>query len=364
MILNKIISVIEEYAPLSLQESYDNAGLVVGSPKMEVSKALICFDVTEPVIDQAIEIGANLIISHHPIIFGGIKKLNGKNYVERIVIKAIKNDIALYAAHTNLDNIINGTNKILADKLGLKNTRVLSPQNEVLNKLVVYVPKDHKEKVQKALFEAGAGHIGNYDNCSFESNGIGSFRALDGSDPFVGNIGKVHSEEEVRLEIIFPLYLKSEVISALINAHPYQEVAYDIYKIENKVNTIGAGIIGELEVPQEEMTFLKQVKTITNAQGIKFTELLNKKVRRIAICGGSGAFLINTAKRAGADVYITGDVKYHEFFDADNSMLIADIGHFESEQFTNSLLFSIIKEKIPTFAIQISDINTNPVNYL
>ena len=364
MILNKIISVIEEYAPLSLQESYDNAGLVVGSPKMEVSKALICFDVTEPVIDQAIEIGANLIISHHPIIFGGIKKLNGKNYVERIVIKAIKNDIALYAAHTNLDNIINGTNKILADKLGLKNTRVLSPQNEVLNKLVVYVPKDHKEKVQKALFEAGAGHIGNYDNCSFESNGIGSFRALDGSDPFVGNIGKVHSEEEVRLEIIFPLYLKSEVISALINAHPYQEVAYDIYKIENKVNTIGAGIIGELEVPQEEMTLLKQVKTITNAQGIKFTELLNKKVRRIAICGGSGAFLINTAKRAGADVYITGDVKYHEFFDADNSMLIADIGHFESEQFTNSLLFSIIKEKIPTFAIQISDINTNPVNYL
>ncbi|MCK5846655.1 MAG: Nif3-like dinuclear metal center hexameric protein [Bacteroidales bacterium] len=364
MILNKIISVIEEYAPLSLQESYDNAGLVVGSPKMEVSKALICFDVTEPVIDQAIEIGANLIISHHPIIFGGIKKLNGKNYVERIVIKAIKNDIALYAAHTNLDNIINGTNKILADKLGLKNTRVLSPQNEVLNKLVVYIPKDHKEKVQKALFEAGAGHIGNYDNCSFESNGIGSFRALDGSDPFVGNIGKVHSEEEVRLEIIFPLYLKSEVISALINAHPYQEVAYDIYKIENKVNTIGAGIIGELEVPQEEMTFLKQVKTITNAQGIKFTELLNKKVRRIAICGGSGAFLINTAKRAGADVYITGDVKYHEFFDADNSMLIADIGHFESEQFTNSLLFSIIKEKIPTFAIQISDINTNPVNYL
>lgn len=364
MILNKIISVIEEYAPLSLQESYDNAGLVVGSPKMEVSKALICFDVTEPVIDQAIEIGANLIISHHPIIFGGIKKLNGKNYVERIVIKAIKNDIALYAAHTNLDNIINGTNKILADKLGLKNTRVLSPQNEVLNKLVVYIPKDHKEKVQKALFEAGAGHIGNYDNCSFESNGIGSFRALDGSDPFVGNIGKVHSEEEVRLEIIFPLYLKSEVISALINAHPYQEVAYDIYKIENKVNTIGAGIIGELEVPQEEMTLLKQVKTITNAQGIKFTELLNKKVRRIAICGGSGAFLINTAKRAGADVYITGDVKYHEFFDADNSMLIADIGHFESEQFTNSLLFSIIKEKIPTFAIQISDINTNPVNYL
>ena len=364
MILSKIISVIEAYAPLSLQESYDNAGLIIGNNKTYITKALICFDVTEEVIEEAIKIGANLIISHHPIIFGGLKKINGKNYVERIVIKAIKNDIALYAAHTNLDNIINGTNKILAEKLGLKNIKTLSPQAGMLNKLIVYVPLAHKEKVQQSLFDAGAGHIGNYDSCSFETQGTGTFRASEGSNPFVGSIGEIHKEDEIRLEIIFPSHLKSRVISALLNSHPYEEVAYDIYKIENKINNIGAGIIGEMDVAEDELLFLKKVKKITSAEGIKHTDFLKKKVKKIAICGGSGAFLINKAKSAGADVYITGDIKYHEFFDADNSILIADIGHYESEQFTNTLLFSIIKEKIPTSAVQISDISTNPVNYL
>ncbi len=364
MKLKDIISIIEDYAPLALQESYDNAGLVVGSSNMEVNKALISFDVTEEVIDEAIKIGANLIISHHPIIFSGIKKLNGSNYVERIVIKAIKNDIALYAAHTNLDNVINGTNKILAEKLNLKNIKTLSPQKNLLNKLVTYIPVDYKEKMQQAIFEAGAGHIGKYDSCSFEAKGIGTFRAQEGSTPFVGNIGKMHNEAEIRLETIFPSHIKSKIIAALMNAHPYEEVAYDIYKIENNISNIGAGIIGELSEPQEELVFLNNVKEITKAEGIKYTNLLNKKVRKVAICGGSGAFLISKAKRAGADVYITGDIKYHEFFDADNSILVADIGHYESEHFTNTLLLSIIKEKLPTFAIQISDISTNPVNYL
>ena len=364
MKLKKIISSIESYAPLSLQESYDNAGLIVGSANADIDKALICFDVTEEVIEEAISIGANLIISHHPIIFGGIKKLNGKNYVERIVIKAIKNDIALYAAHTNLDNIINGTNKILAEKLGLKNIKTLSPQRGILNKLVVYTPISHKHEVQQAIFDAGAGHIGNYDSCSFESDGVGSFRANDQANPFVGNIGELHKEKEIRLETIFPSHLKGQIINALLQAHPYEEVAYDIYKVENNISNIGAGIIGELPEATDELPFLNNIKNITKAQGIKYTNLLNKKIKKVAICGGSGAFLINTAKSAGADVYITGDIKYHEYFDADNSILLADIGHYESEQFTNTLLFSIIKEKIPTFAVQISDINTNPVNYL
>ncbi|OYT12462.1 MAG: Nif3-like dinuclear metal center hexameric protein [Bacteroidetes bacterium 4572_112] len=364
MKLKKIISSIESYAPLSLQESYDNAGLIVGSANADIDKALICFDVTEEVIEEAISIGANLIISHHPIIFGGIKKLNGKNYVERIVIKAIKNDIALYAAHTNLDNIINGTNKILADKLGLKNIKTLNPQRGILNKLVVYTPISHKQQVQQAIFEAGAGHIGNYDSCSFESDGLGSFRANGQANPFVGNIGELHKEKEIRLETIFPSHLKGQIINALLQAHPYEEVAYDIYKVENNISNIGAGIIGELPEATDELPFLNSIKNITKAQGIKYTNLLNKKIKKVAICGGSGAFLINTAKSAGADVYITGDIKYHEYFDADNSILLADIGHYESEQFTNTLLFSIIKEKIPTFAVQISDINTNPVNYL
>jgi len=364
MKLKKIISSIESYAPLSLQESYDNAGLIVGSANADIDKALICFDVTEEVIEEAISIGANLIISHHPIIFGGIKKLNGKNYVERIVIKAIKNDIALYAAHTNLDNIINGTNKILAEKLGLKNIKTLSPQRGILNKLVVYTPISHKHEVQQAIFDAGAGHIGNYDSCSFESDGVGSFRANDQANPFVGNIDELHKEKEIRLETIFPSHLKGQIINALLQAHPYEEVAYDIYKVENNISNIGAGIIGELLEATDELPFLNNIKNITKAQGIKYTNLLNKKIKKVAICGGSGAFLINTAKSAGADVYITGDIKYHEYFDADNSILLADIGHYESEQFTNTLLFSIIKEKIPTFAVQISDINTNPVNYL
>ncbi len=364
MKIKKIISAIENIAPLQLQESYDNAGLIIGNYNTEVDKALICFDVTEEILDQAKKIGANLIISHHPIIFGGIKKLNGSNYVERIVMKAIKNDIALYAAHTNLDNIINGTNKILAEKLGLKNIKTLLPQSSILYKLVVYVPKNHKEKVQQAIFDAGAGNIGKYDSCSFEQSGIGTFRAKEGSKPFIGEIGEIHHEEEVKIETVFPNYLKSKIISALLNSHPYEEVAYDIYKTENKTDIIGAGIIGELEVEEEEIAFLNRLKEITNTGCIKHTDILNKKVKNIAICGGSGAFLISRAKSAKADVYITGDIKYHEFFDADKSILLADIGHYESEQFTSALLLAIIKEKLPTFAVQISDFNTNPVNYL
>ncbi len=364
MLLSKITSIIENVAPLQLQESYDNAGLIIGNAKMDINKALICFDVTEEVLDEAISIGANLIISHHPIIFGGIKKLNGKNYVERIVLKAIKNDIALYAAHTNLDNVIAGTNKILAEKLGLKNVKTLSPQSSMLNKLVVFVPKSHKEKVEQAIFDAGAGSIGKYDSCSFQAEGQGTFRAMEGSNPFVGNIGELHHEQEVRIETVFPKHIKGRIISAMLSAHPYEEVAYDIYNLENKIDDIGAGIIGNLENEADELSFLNKLKEITNAQGIKYTNILGNKIKKVALCGGSGAFLINKAKSAGADIYISGDIKYHEFFDADNSMIIADIGHYESEQYTTALLFSIIKEKLPTFAFQISGINTNPINYL
>ena len=234
----------------------------------------------------------------------------------------------------------------------------------MLNKLVVFVPKSQKEKVEQAIFEAGAGSIGKYDRCNFQSEGKGAFRAMEGSNAYVGNIGELHNEEEVRIETIFPKHLKGEIISAMLNAHPYEEVAYDIYKLENKVNNIGAGIIGILENEEEELSFLNKLKDITNAQGIKYTNILGNKIKKVALCGGSGAFLINKAKSAGADIYISGDIKYHEFFDADKSMIIADIGHYESEQFTIALLFSIIKEKLPTFAVQISGISTNPINYL
>ena len=364
MQLQKLISELELLAPSSYQESYDNAGLIVGSSNMEIGKALICFDVTEEVIEEAKSIGANLIISHHPIVFGGLKKLNGKNYVERIVIAAIKADIALYAMHTNLDNVILGTNRILAEKLGLKNLQVLAPLKGRFRKLITFSPIDYAEKVRNAIFEAGAGHIGKYDQCSFNAQGQGSFRAGEGAKPFVGEHNKIHFEKEVRIETIFPDYLERKIIVALKKVHPYEEVAYDIFKLENESSELGAGIIGDLEKNESEMDFLHKLQKHTKAEGIRYTKLRNKNIKKVALCGGSGAFLIHKAKAAHADVYITGDVKYHEFFDADGQIVIADIGHYESEQFTKELLISYIKEKFPTFAVQISGRNTNPINYL
>ena len=364
MKLQKLINQLEIFAPIAYQESYDNAGLIVGDATNELTKALICFDVTEEVIEEAKSIGANLIISHHPIIFSGLKKLNGKNYIERIVISAIKNDIALYAMHTNLDNIINGTNKLLSDKLGLKNQQILAPTKEHFRKLVTFCPSAHIDTIRKAIFDAGAGHIGNYDQCSFNISGQGSFRGGENTEAFVGKKGELHFEDEIRFETIFPDYLESKIINALVKAHPYEEVAYDIYKLENQSMQIGAGIVGELDNKEDELIFLKRLKEITQSACIRYTGLRNKPIKRVAICGGSGAFLINKAKASGADIYITGDVKYHEYFDAEQQLIIADIGHYESEQFTKELLISYIKEKFPTFAVQISDRNTNPINYL
>ncbi len=363
MKIKEIVKALDEFAPLSLQESYDNAGLIVGAYDDDVSKALISFDVTEEVVDEALREGAGMIISHHPVIFGGLKKLNGSNYVERVVIKAIKNNIALYAAHTNLDNLPKGTNRPLALKLGLKNLKVLEPQGKSLLKLVVFVPESHADKVRTAIFDAGAGVIGNYDRCSFNAHGQGSFRAGENTNPFVGEQGSQHFEDEVRIETILPAYLKGKVISAMLAAHPYEEVAYDIYMLENKTYISGAGLIGSLEKETEALDFLRKLKEITGGC-IRYTPLVKNKVKKIALCGGSGAFLIKKAKAAGADVYITGDVKYHEFFDAEDKMIIADIGHYESEQFTKDILYEFIKEKFPTFAVQKSGIVTNPVNYL
>lgn len=362
--ISEIIQHLEKLANPALQESYDNSGLIIGNSGLKTSKAIVTLDVTEEVLDEAIREKANLIIAHHPIVFGGIKRLNGNNYVERCVIKAIKNDIAIYAIHTNLDNILIGTNSVLAQKLGLKNLKTLSPLKENLRKLVVFCPKNHVDEIRVAIFEAGAGHIGNYDCCSFNIEGNGSFRAQENTNPFVGEIGKIHIEEEIRIETIYPAFIENQIVSAMLKVHPYEEVAYDIYKLENTSNTMGAGIIGELEIESDELDFLKKLKEITKTGCVKHTNLRNKKIKKVAICGGSGAFLIKKAKQANADIYITGDIKYHEFFDADNQLIIADVGHYESEFFIKELLISYITEKFPTFALQISEKNTNPVNYL
>lgn len=364
MRIRDITNAIEEFAPLSLQESYDNAGLIIGDPEAETDQALITLDVTEAVIAEAVKTGSKLIIAHHPLIFGGLKKINMSDPVERMVTECIRNGIAVYAAHTNLDNVRQGVNAMMAEKIGLTNLRILSPAGGMLRKLVVFSPSSHAGKVREALFGAGAGHIGNYDSCSFNLKGEGTFRAGEGSDPFVGNIGELHVEKEERIEVIFPAYMQSKLIRAMLKAHPYEEVAYDIYPLENRFEQAGAGMIGELEIPEETTDFLKRVKQSFGCGSIRHTEPVSRKVSKIAICGGSGSFLIKQAINAGADVFITGDVKYHAFFDADKKIVIADIGHYESEQFTKDLLMNIIKKKFSTFAVRISEVNTNPIHYL
>lgn len=364
MNVKSICELIEEVAPLSLQESYDNSGLLVGDSQMEINSVLLSIDITEEVMEEAIRKNCNLIISHHPLIFSGLKRLTGQNEVQRCVAKAIKNDIAIYAAHTNLDNVLHGVSGKMAEKIGLTNVRILQPKQSGLLKLITYVPQLYSYGIRQALFEAGAGQIGNYDSCSFNTDGVGTFRANENARPFVGAIDELHSEPETRIEVILPDYLKVRVLKALLKVHPYEEPAYDFVALENTWNQVGAGVVGELEKPEDELVFLKRIKVIFNNPAIKYTELLGKKIRKVALCGGSGSSFLQDAIEADADVYISGDFKYHEFFDAQKRILVADIGHFESEQFTKDIFHEIITKKMPTFAVQISDSKTNPINYL
>ncbi len=364
MKVKDITRVLEHLAPLSLQESYDNAGLITGSPEQEIEQALITLDVTDEIINEAITNGFQLIIAHHPVIFKGIKKLTGKTLTERLVIKAIKNDIAIYAIHTNLDNMANGVNAKLGEKLGLTNLKILSPGSSGLKKIVVFCPTEHAEKVRQAMFDAGAGHIGNYDSCSFNAAGDGTFRANEGANPFTGEIGKLHFEKEIRIETVVPSYRLHKVLQTMMEAHPYEEVAYDIYSLENSFGGTGAGMIGELKQELPLTEYLSQVKQALGAEAIKHNGTDNRPVKKIAFCGGSGSFLIHNAFGAGADVFITADVKYHDFFEHQNQMVIVDAGHYETEQFTKELLYEIIKENFPTFALQISETSTNPVSFL
>lgn len=364
MKIQDITSLLEKLAPSSLQESYDNAGLLTGNGAWECSGILVSLDATEAIIDEAIAKKCNLVVAHHPIIFKGLKKITGKNYVEQTIIRAIKNDIAIYAIHTNLDNVMHGVNGKIADKIGLINRRVLAPKEELLQKLAVFVPADHKEKLLEGMFVAGAGNIGNYSECSFTTTGAGTFKAGESATPFVGKIGERHLENEVKIEVIFPVWLKAPVLKAMRANHPYEEIAFDIYNLSNTYEETGSGMIGELEVSLDEQAFLLQLKYIFNISCIRHTAFTGKQVKKVALCGGAGSFLTNTAKAAGADVYITGDVKYHEFFDAEGALLLIDIGHYESEQFTIELLFDILSEKFPNFAVLKTAINTNPVKYL
>jgi dinuclear metal center YbgI/SA1388 family protein len=364
MKLSELISFLESIAPLSYQEDYDNSGLIIGSPEAEINSAIISLDCTEEIIDEAIRKDCRLIISHHPIIFRGIKKLNGKTYVERVVMKAIKNDIALYAIHTNFDNVLTGVNSKICQKLQLLNCRILSPKSGLLKKLVTFCPEAQADAVRNALFIAGAGQIGNYSECSYNTDGFGTFKAGENTNAFVGEKGVQHHEPETRIEVIYSANIESRILSALHQSHPYEEVAFDLYELGNTHPETGSGMIGELETEMDEMDFLKMIKQRFNSAVIRHTALLKKKVKRVAVCGGAGSFLLSSAMSAGADIFITGDYKYHEFFDADGKILIADVGHYESEQFTQELLLEIIRNKFRNFALHLTEHNTNPIKYL
>ncbi|HRG37532.1 MAG TPA: Nif3-like dinuclear metal center hexameric protein [Bacteroidia bacterium] len=364
MKLKEITNYLESFAPLSYQESYDNAGLICGDENMEISAALICLDSTEAVIDEAIAGGFNLVIAHHPIVFSGIKKLNGKNYIERVLLKAIKNDIAIYAAHTNLDNVRNGVNAKICEKLDLIECQLLVPQKSVLKRLITYVPKENAEELRIALFNAGGGMVGNYNECSFNTTGTGTFKALDGANPYIGTVGKRFEGEEIKVEMVYPQYAESKIVTALLKAHPYEEVAYDLIALSNSSSLVGAGMVGELATEMDEMAFLRELKSKMKVETIRYTALKGKKVKKVAVCGGSGSFLLHSAIAHQADVFITADFKYHQFFDAEGRIIIADIGHYESEQFTMELFYEILKKKFSTFALQLTKINTNPIKYL
>lgn len=363
MKINEIIHYLESLAPPSLQEHYDNAGLITGDPGWECSGIICSLDALEEVVNEAVVKKCNLIVAHHPVIFGGLKKINGKNYVEKAIITAIKNDIAIYAIHTNIDNVIKGVNGKMAEMLGLKNISVLSPKENTLKKLFTFAPVDKTAQVRDAIFAAGGGHIGNYSECSFNAEGIGTFKAGEGASPYVGDIGRQHHEREMKIEVIFPAFLENTIIAALKKAHPYEEVAYDVVSLSNADHSVGSGVIGEWPESMDEKQFLAKLKGVFNVPVIRHTAQLHRAIRRVALCGGAGSFLISKALAAGADAYITADIKYHEFFDANNRILVADIGHYESEQFTIDLLQEILGQKFPTFAVLKTEVNTNPVLY-
>lgn len=363
MKIGEVIQYLEKLAPTAHQESYDNAGLIVGNPNDEITGVLVTLDSTEEVIEEAIQKDCNLVIAHHPIVFKGLKRFTGKNYVERTIIKAIKNDVSIYAIHTNLDNVVGGVNFKIAEKLGLQNVKILAPKGDTLMKLVVFVPVERTGQLLDELYKAGAGQIGNYSNCSFRVEGIGTFKPNQAANPFIGQSGVQEEVEENRIEVIFPSFMQGSILAAMRRGHPYEEIAHYVSSLNNNNQEVGSGAIGELAQAIDEKAFLAYLKEKMSVNVIRHTKLLQKPIKRIAVCGGAGGFLLGNAISQKADIFITADYKYHEFFDADNRIIIADIGHYESEQFTKDLLKDYISKKFTNFAVHLSETKTNPIEY-
>lgn len=364
MTVQEIVQYLEELSPLSYAEGFDNVGLLVGEPYQHVSGVLVSLDTLEVIVDEAIEKNCNMIVSFHPIIFSAMKRITGKTYVERVVMKALRHNIAIYSMHTALDNMFEGVNSALCDALSLKDRSILIPQKNTLKKLVTYVPVSHADLVRKALFKAGAGAVGNYSDCSFSVEGTGTFKAGEGTSPYVGKPNELHREREERVEVIFPKHIQSHLLHNLKQSHPYEEVAFDVFSLDNECNRIGMGMIGTLSEVMPERAFLEYVKDKLGTPCIRHSDFTGKKISRVAVLGGSGAFAIEAAIACGADAYVSSDFSYHEFFKAEKKILLADVGHYESEQFTKKLLFEYLRKKIPNFAVILSEQSTNPIKYL
>jgi dinuclear metal center YbgI/SA1388 family protein len=364
MNIRDVANYLEELAPLEYAEDFDNVGLLVGNYNTVISGVLVTLDTLEETVDEAIAKNCNLIVSFHPIIFVGLKRINGNSYVERVVLKAIKNDIAIYATHTALDNSKDGVSAKMCEILGLKNTKILIPRKGIIKKLTTFVPTQNATALRNKLFDAGAGNIGNYDKCSFNVVGEGTYRGNEHSNPVIGEKGKLHAEKETCIGVVFESKNEASILKTLKDTHPYEEVAYELSTTENVHQNIGMGMIGELPKEMNEKDFLLFLKKTMKTDCVRHSEIRNKKIKKVAVLGGSGSFAISNAKRAGADAYVSADFKYHEFFKAEKSILLADIGHYESEQFTKNLLVDHLTKKFSNFAVILSEKSTNPIYYI
>ncbi len=371
MKLKEIISFLESIAPLALQEDYDNAGLIIGNIEKQVESTLICLDVTEAVLEEAVKNGHDLIISHHPLIFRGITKINPDQYPGNIIAGAIRHNIAVYAIHTNLDNVDQGISRLLAEQIGLKDLNVLKPLKGELKKLVVFCPDIKLSDgqyvpglVRNAMFEAGAGFIGDYDSCSYNTDGMGTFRGLEGTNPFIGTQGKMTVQKEVKIETVVPSYLQNKVIKSMKEVHPYEEVAYDIYPLDNEYEKAGSGMIGDLPLEMTQKEFLNMVRENLGCKALRHSDISKKKISKVAVCGGAGSFLIGDAIRSEADAFISSDLKYHDYFGTNKNLLLVDAGHYETEQFFIDYLYQLLIKKFSTFAISKTMLISNPINYL
>jgi dinuclear metal center YbgI/SA1388 family protein len=329
---DNIIKIIEDWAPKSIAWEKDNVGLQVGSLRREVKNILLCLDVNEKVIDEASKKNCNLIISHHPLLFRSLKKIDiERDQKSKILEKLIKKDITLYSAHTNLDFTKDGVSFQLADKLGLSNQRFLLNKSSNLNKLIVFVPVDNADKVAEAMHSAGAGIIGEYSHCSFRTIGMGTFKGSNKSKPSMGVKGKLNKVSEVKIEVLVNSFDLHKVISSMKKIHPYEEVAFDVYPMVNENFNYGMGVIGDLKKELTAKEFLTYVSKSLRINNFRFNKGSKFRIKKVAVCGGSGSDLLETAIKSKADAFVTADVKYHTFQDAEDEILLIDAGHYETE---------------------------------